>query len=106
MLYAVERCTVTKFRLLCLPMHALRRIVRIGCTVTKMRADRLYLAEKGVYRDRLSPLLSVERNRSYPFPGLIWPRRIGGINEELSAVAAAPCSQCVPASQSDHLPST
>ena len=46
-LYAVERCTVTLFRVLCLPMNALCRIAGIACAFTEMRADCLYLTGKG-----------------------------------------------------------
>ena len=42
----VESCAVTDFRALCLPMNALYRIAGMNCTITEMRADRLYLAGK------------------------------------------------------------
>ena len=45
--YAVEGLTIFELRALCLPMNALCRIVEMGCTVSDMRADCLYLTGKG-----------------------------------------------------------
>ena len=45
--YAVEGHTILELRALCLPMNALCRIVEIGCTISQIRADCLYLAGKG-----------------------------------------------------------
>ena len=45
-LYAFERCAVTEYRALCLLMDALCHIAGIGCIITEMRADCLYLAGK------------------------------------------------------------
>ena len=45
--YAVERCTITLFRVLRLTMNTLCRNAGIACAFTEMRADCLYLAGKG-----------------------------------------------------------
>ena len=44
--YAVEGHTILELRALYLPMNALCRIVEIGCTISEIRADCLYLAGK------------------------------------------------------------
>ena len=60
--YAVEGHTIVELRALCLPMNALCRIVEIGCTISEIRADCLYLAGKGVVLASLKSSGNVDTN--------------------------------------------
>ena len=46
--YAVEAHTIVEIYALFLPMNALCRIVEIGCTISEIRTDCLYLDGKKV----------------------------------------------------------
>ena len=58
--YAVEGHTILELRALYLPMNALCRIVEIGCTISEIHADCLYLAGK-----RCKPVCPSEIYRLY-----------------------------------------
>ena len=61
--YAVEGHTILELRALCLPMNALCRIVEIGCTISEIRADCLYLAGKRCIPEYITSIIPESRQQ-------------------------------------------